>query len=474
LATVAPEKNPLVDWIRRYNSEDGIILFAREQLNFQPDEHQEKLLRAVARRERRISVRSGHGVGKTATLAVAIIWHALIKFPQKTVCTAPTSGQLFDALASEVKSWIGKLPPTIQDLLEIKAERIELRAAPSESYVAFNTSRPEKPEAMAGVHSKNVLLIGDEASGIPEAVFEAAIGSMSGHSACTILAGNPVRTSGLFFDTHHKLRGEWFTHHISCENHPRVSDDFIKQVRDTYGEDSNAYRVRVLGEFPKADDDTVFPFELVEASLKRDVAPHQVKQVWGLDVARFGTDRTALARRRGNVLTQPVQTWGGLDLMQTVGRVAAEYNALPLADRPQEILVDVIGLGSGVVDRLRELGIPVRGINVAESPALAERYRNLKAELTWKAREWFDKRDVNIAGDELLAGELVGIKYKHTSNGKLQIETKDEYRKRTRKSPDVADAFILTFAGTAIAALHGSSGSSNWKQPIRRQIKGLV
>lgn len=470
MTTPGTSDNPLAGWIERYDSEDGIVLFVREQFGATPDEKQEQLLRAVARGERRVSVRSGHGVGKTTALAWAAVWHILIKFPQKTVATAPTSGQLFDALAAEVKSWIGKLPQPIQDCLEIKSERIELRADPHRSFIAFNTSRPEKPEAMAGVHSTWVLLIGDEASGIPEPVFEAAAGSMSGHRAVTLLAGNPVRTSGLFFDTFHKLRAEWFTIHISCVGHPRISPDFVRDMALRYGEDSNAYRVRVLGEFPKADDDTVIPFELVEAALKRDVKPHQVRQVWGVDCARFGSDRSALARRRGNVLVQPVQSWGGLDTMQLVGRIKAEYDACVISDRPEEILVDVIGIGSGVVDRLLELKLPVRGINVSESPALGDRFRNLKAELTWNARDWFFKRDCNLAGDDALGGELVAIKYKLTSTGKLQIESKDEMKKRGLRSPDLADAFFLTFASHATAALHGTAGSTKWAKPMTRNL----
>ena len=188
-------------------------------------------MNAVARGERRISARSGHGVGKTTVLAWIIIWWVLTRFPQKTVCTAPTSDQLFDALAAEVKSWILHLPPAVQELLEVQSEKIFLRAAPDESFISFRTSRQEKPEALAGVHSANVLLIGDEASGIPNPVFEAAAGSMSGHTAVTILAGNPVRGSGLFYDTFHKLSDLWYRVHISCVGHPRISPDFVEDMR---------------------------------------------------------------------------------------------------------------------------------------------------------------------------------------------------------------------------------------------------
>src|SRR5690606_20096316 len=148
-------------------------------------------------------------------------------------------------------------------------------------------------EALAGIHSENVLLICDEASAIPEAVYESAAGSMSGHSAHTVLIGNPTRNSGLFFLSHHKLKGEWKTFHWSCVGNPLVSQDFINQIASTYGENSNAYRVRVLGEFALKEDDTLIPAELVDSAMSRDVAPDPLAGlIYGLDVARFGDDRT--------------------------------------------------------------------------------------------------------------------------------------------------------------------------------------
>lgn len=454
------------------------MLLVREVLGADPDEKQEEILRAVCQGERRIAVRSGHGVGKSTVLAWCIICHLLTRFPQKCVCTAPTSSQLYDALAAETKSWLKKLPPAMIEgpgrLIDIKVDSVVLAGAPDESFVSFRTSRPETPEALAGVHSENVLLIGDEASGIPEQVFEAAIGSMSGHSATTVLAGNPVRTSGTFFDVFNKpeVAAHWRRIHISCVGHPRVIPDFVADVARKYGEDSNAYRVRVLGEFPKADDDTVIPFELAEAARSRDVQPTRARPIWGLDVARFGSDRSALCVRRGNTQVGAVQWWQGIDTMQVAGRVKAKWDETPEKERPETICVDVIGYGAGVCDRLAELGLPALGINVAESPALGDKYRNLRSELWFAGREWLEKRDCRI-DDAELSGELVKPKYSLMSNGKMQVESKDEMKKRGLRSPDLADAFLLTFAAPATTALHGGRGTS-WAEPIKRLIKGIV
>lgn len=466
----------IISFLDRYSIEragpEAPVRFVREVLGVEPDAWQLEVLRAYGRGDRRISVRSGHGVGKS-TVAAWISTHQLVtRHPQKTVVTAPSSPQLFDVLFAEIKVWMGKLPPGLQSLFEVKADRIERVAAPSASFITARTSRPDQPEAIAGIHSEHVLLICDEASGIPEKVFEAGSGSMSGHTATTLLMGNPVRSSGLFYDTHHKLRDKWFTMKVSCEDSPRVSQDFIDDMLARYGERSNAFRVRVLGEFPLADDDTVIPFELVESAQQRDVKPNpKAPMIWGLDVARFGDDETALCKRRMNTVALPVQTWRNLDLMQTVGRVKLEYDTTPLDERPVSIDVDAIGLGAGVADRLRELGLPARAVNVSESSAFTERFINLRAQLWWDCRDWLAKLDVKLPADEKLAAQLIGPRYQITSSGKIKVEGKEDMKKRGMPSPNAADALILTFATNAGTVMHGST---NRQAPIRRNLKGVV
>ena len=429
-------------------------------------------MEAVARGERRISVRSGHGVGKSTSVSWLAIWYLITRYHTKIVLTAPTSAQLYDALFAEIKRWVKELPEPLQTLLEVKAERIELKSSPTENFISARTSRAEQPEALQGIHADNVMLIADEASGVPEQVFEAAAGSMSGHNAVTILLGNPVRSSGFFYDTHTRLSNEWWTRKVSCTDSKRVSEAYVNEMKSRYGEESNAYRIRVLGEFPKGDDDTVIPMSLLESAKQRDVAVSQFAPVvWGLDVARFGSDCSALCKRQGNAVIEPVRVWKALDLMQLCGAIVSEYESLEERHRPVEILVDSIGLGAGVVDRLRELNLPARGINVSESPAMGNTYRNLRAELWYKTKAWLEKLDCRLPNDQRLITELATVRYKFTSNGKLQIESKEDIRKRGLPSPDVADAFVLTFASDAATISHGTSFNSKWNKPLKRGIK---
>lgn len=471
--------NPLDEWYVLYAHDTP--KFVREVLGVIPDPWQDEVMIAYDQRIRGISVRSGHGVGKTAVVAWIIIHHILFRFKQKTAVTAPTKDQLFDVLVPEVKSWIGQLPPTLRQLLIVKTESIEHAGSPDESFITFKVSRPENPEALAGVHSEHVLLVGDEASGIHEKIFEAASGSMSSVHATTILTGNPVRTSGTFFDTHHlKGGGQWKTFHVSCVDSPRVAREFIAEIAERYGLNSNQYRVRVLGEFPLGDDDTIIPFELVEGARRRDVEPLEVKPIWGVDCARFGHDESALAKRKGNMMLGKVRKWAKKSTMELAGIIKAEYDATPFEEQPSDIIVDVIGIGAGVVDRLMEMGLPVSGLNVSEAPAFKELYADLRTELWFKAKEWFERRDVRIeTDDEDLARQLVALKFKYLSTGKMRAEPKDEMRKRDSKmgSPDEADAFVLTMARDAINATHGSSKPykrTDWNKPQKRNIKGIV
>jgi hypothetical protein len=444
------------------------VAFAEDVLGAKPLDWQRELMMAVANGERRISVRAGHGVGKSACCSWLLLWSLYCRFPQKAVCTAPTAAQLYDALFAEVRHWANRMPEMLRSIIEVYSDRIVLKGAPESSFISARTSSAERPEALAGIHSENVLLICDEASAIPEPVFESAAGSMSGHTATTVLISNPTRNSGLFFKTHHQLSSEWKTMHVSCIGNPLVSADFVKQIADTYGENSNAYRVRVAGEFSLRDDDSLIAADLVDAAMCRDIVlDPQADLVFGVDIARFGSDRTVICKRRGNVVIE-FRHWSGEDLMATVGRIVHEAQR----DKPAMICVDTVGLGGGVADRLREiqgLGANIIDVNVSESVAMNQQAARLRDELWLSAKTWLESRAVKLPKDDELRQELIGPTYSFTSNGKIKVEGKSEMKRRGMRSPDLADALCLSFAGQA-----GLVGGRAMKwipgQPLRRGV----
>lgn len=482
--------NALDEFLGRYGpaaGEEGPLRFVLEVLGVEVvDAWQERVLRAFGRGERRISIAACHGPGKTALAAWLVCYMLCCRFPQRTVATAPTRPQLEDALVAEVDIWFGQLPATLRGLFEVTKNRIELIAAPSESYFSARTARAETPEALQGIHSANVLLIADEASGIPEAIFKAGQGSMSGHSATTLLLSNATRTSGYFYRTHNQQKHRWFTAKVAAKDSTRVSPEFVREVAEMWGEDSDEYRVRVLAEFPRSDLNTLIPADFVESARKRDVqAPREATELWGLDVARFGDDANALVRRNRLMVLPDIQTWSSRDLMYTVNRVHNLWKDTAKHLRPEAILVDDIGMGGGVVDRLREMEVPAYGINVGETAAADEKYRNLKSELWFKCRAWFESKNHKLPMEKCcgqghgcvhdkLAEELLVPRYGYTSSGKLLVEPKDAIKKRGYKSPNLADALVLTFAREISQLLHGTgSGTgwgSNWHEAVHRNL----
>jgi phage terminase large subunit len=463
--------NPLAYLVQRYQRRP--LDFVVEVLGAMPDPWQYQMLLALQRGHTRISIRSGHGVGKTSCLSWVLLWHACTRYPQKAVCTAPSSAQLYDALWAELLTWLHRLPGTWQLFFNATSDRIELRARPEESFISARTSRQEQPEALQGVHSTYVLLIADEASGIPEAVFEAAAGSMSTPGAITILAGNPTRSTGFFHKTHTSDADRWWHIRVSSIDSPRVDPKFIEEMAARYGRNSNAFRVRVLGEFPTNQGDTLIAAETVEQAMVRDTTPDMNEpELWGVDAARFGVDSSVLVKRRGYVIPEPPRAWQGLDTMQLAGQIVNEWNRVHFEPyRPLAILVDSIGIGAGVEDRCRELKLPVIGVNVAETPSVESRFRRLRDELWQACGDWFATRKAAIPYHERLRDDLVAPTYGFTSDGRLVVESKQQLRARGLPSPDYADALCLTFSpGAAMAA---SLRDLRWHQPLRRNIKGV-
>jgi hypothetical protein len=400
-----------------------------------------------------------------------MVWFANTRAPFKIAVTAPTAPQLFDALWPELVKWFNLLPKDWRRLWDITSDHITLRGD-QECFITARTSRSDTPEAMAGLHSQHVLLVADEASGIDEAVYEAAGGSMSSPGAITLLIGNPTRSTGFFWRCHMMERDRWFTMRVSSADSPRVSKSFVEELEHRYGLDSNAYRVRVLGEFPSADADTLISASLVDSAMLRDVALDlSFSEIWGCDIARFGNDASVLIKRRGKVVTEMPRAWRQADTMQLAGAIKSEWDSQ--VQKPSLICVDVIGIGAGVVDRLHEQDLPVLGVNVSESPSTTGRFARLRDELWVRCKEWLETRSVRLPRHDQLRDDLAMPRYSFLSDGRLQVESKSQMRARRLPSCDYADALCMTFCEQGLGIGSGMTSGLHGSSAMRMELAGM-
>lgn len=418
--------------------------FVRAVFDIEPDPLQAQALRALDTNDH-VTVRSGHGCGKSAVQAWCI-WHYLCtRYFPKVSCTAPSKHQLYDVLWAELSKWHRRMNPVFRNQFEWTKEKVFHVDYPDEWFAVARTATKENPDALQGIHADYVFLNVDEASGVPEAIFEVSEGATGTIETKNLMCGNPTKNEGTFFRSHTKDQDMYATLAWSCLDSTITPAYYAPRMESKYGKDSNIYRVRVLGEFPKTDSESFIPFGLAADAQYRDIGPQgHLPIVYGLDVARFGDDSTVLAIRQGDEFKK-YHILQGKGTMEVVNYVAALANK----DKPVQIYVDVIGVGAGVFDRLEELGFPVFPVNVSESPAMkGDQYNRLRDELWGNFREWLEMRRGKIWDNETsdLVAELTAPRYKITHGGLIVIETKDDMKKRGYPSPNIADAHIMTFA----------------------------
>lgn len=423
---------------------DDPELFVRQVLGGDPFPWQARAL-CEYRDYNRLAIKSGKGVGKSALIAWILLHFLCTRNEVKVACTATTASQLYDVLWAEVRKWRDGMGVEYKKFfpVEITSDRVYLEGMELNFAIA-KTARREQPEALQGIHSKNTLFLIDEASGVPDEIFAVAEGAMSTEGAKVVMTGNPTRTDGYFYDAFHADYQRWRRITVSGKDSPAVTGDYLEYMLSKWGETSNEYRVGVMGEFPISGmDDKIIPRGLLDAARGRVVEGLESEKVyWGVDVASGGGDRFAVAKRRGRVLLEPVVSWSGKDIRYSRNRLRDMYMATPDDMKPVEIFVDKIG-AIGFPEWLADDGLPARGINVANVSTQKGKYHRLRDELWFRARTWFEGGDVSIPHDDDLIAELNSVEYYFKDNGERAVVDKHAIG----WSPDLADAFLLTFSG---------------------------
>jgi hypothetical protein len=414
-------------------------------------------------KHRRVAVKSGNGLGKGFCAAVALLWflHAH-QDAAIALSTAPTFRQVRHILWRQVH----RLYRPKAELLAGKM--YDTRWEISDDRYAMGLSA-ESADQFQGFHSPNMLIVVDEAEGVSDEIYEAIEAVMTAADPLLLLIGNPTTVTGAFRRAFHEERQLYHNITISALDSPNVqagktvypgltSAKWVEERRDTWGEDNPIFRARVLGEFPDQAEDTLISLSDVEAAALRWAAdretgsdetvenPEQVQEevVLAVDVARFGSDRSVILRRQGNRVEE-IRTFRNMDTMQLTGWVAAAIRETS----PERVCVDEIGVGAGVVDRLKEQGHPVRGINVARRAQQERLFANVRAEGYWRLKELFKSGEIAIPDDHQLMGELAALRYSFDSQGRVLMESKEAMRQRGLPSPDKADALMLAFLDSA-------------------------
>lgn len=389
-----------------------------------------------------IAVGSGHGIGKSALMAMLDQWFISTKPHPQIVTTANTREQLESKTWREQAKWHNLL--INKHWFEWSATRFACLADPTTWFGKAIPWSEKNPEAFAGTHERFVLFKFDEASAIPDAIWETSEGAFTdiGGIKIHIVFGNPTRNTGRFAECFRKQRHRWITYSIDSRTSNRTDKVLIQDWADTYGEDSDFFRVRVKGEFPRIGATQLISPETVEEAMK-DEHPYEVfahaPKILGVDPARFGDDKTVFVRRQG-LQAYGLKKYSGLDLMKTASLVAQEIEL----DRPDGVFIDETGIGAGVVDRLHQLGYSiVTGVNFGASATDDKRYANTRTEIWCTMAEWVKRG--KIPRDNDLRDDLTGPEYGFDVRERRILESKKDMKKRGMASPDCGDALALTF-----------------------------
>ena len=407
----------------------------------------------------RLARTSGHGIGKSALVSWLILW-AMCTCPDCVgVVTANTETQLKTKTWVQLAVWYRRC--LAKDLFKMTATAL-FSVDPEHERTWRMDMVPwseRNTEAFAGLHNqgRRILLVFDEASAIPDMIWEVAEGALTDKNTEIIWAvfGNPTRNKGRFRDCFPggKFAHRWESQAIDSREVSFTNKEQIQEWIDDYGEDHDFVRVRVRGIFPRVDAESFISFELATEAVNRDFYKPNDPVVLGVDVGRFGNDPSVIYPRCGrDGITRPIEIYPQIDTMSLVARVVASYHR----HHAVMVFVDVGGVGGGVVDRLRQLRVPVMPvdfgsgadeINIGDDRGT--KYSNKRAEIWGAMRDWLKTGSIpaEVRGNEqTLVDELTGPTFTHTKKEEIQLESKKDMRRRQVPSPNIADALACTFA----------------------------
>lgn len=400
------------------------------------------------------AIASGRGIGKSALVAWLVLWMMTTRIGSSTLISANNENQLRTITWGELIKWhamsinshwweVSATKLTPAQWLSTLVER-DLKKGTRYWAAEGKLWSEESPDSYAGLHNYDgVLLIFDEASGIPDSIWSVAAGFFTENTPDRywFAFSNPRRNTGYFFECFNSKRAFWESEQIDARTVENSDKKYYEGIISEYGEDSREARVEVYGEFPAEGEDQFISPQLVDDAFGRPrYNDESAPVIIGVDPARGGADSTVIAVRKGRDIVD-IKRHRGDDTMTTVGRVIAAIEQY----RPLMVIIDEGGLGYGILDRLKEQNYKcVRGVNFANSSKNPIMWGNKRAEMWGEMKNWL--RTASILPDRQLKSDLTSPRSKPNSAGTIFLEGKKEMKARGLASPDAADAIAVTFA----------------------------
>lgn len=420
----------------------------------------------------RMAVASGHGIGKSTITAWIVCWIMSTRPLSRGTVTANTSQQLESKTWAEVAKWMKRC--ITSHWFTISSGRgsmkMQSKEAPEAWYCHAQTCREENSESFAGQHAVTAtsFYVMDEGSAIPDKIYEVANGGMTDGEPMMFAFGNPTRNTGTFREAFGKMKHRWITRQIDSRTVSITNKKELERDIQDYGDDSDYVKVRIKGQFPSVSSMQFIGGDSVEQAIQRE--PYCALDdplIMGVDVARFGDDQSVIAFRKGRDATiVPWEKYRGIDTMQLAARIVTAVSTYGV----DAIFIDGGGIGGGVVDRVRQLNLPVFEVQFGSKAEYSfntderTRYANKRAEIWGNMRDWL--KGATIPNDQGLIDSLIGVEYGYNLNQEILLESKKDMKKRGLASPDEGDALAVTFAlpiyPTMTAGRPGYEHSANY------------
>jgi len=426
------------DWGRdQLKESDGPDTWQADVLN-EIGDYCKKIARGENPGPLQLAVASGHGIGKSALVAWIIQWFMSTRDHPQIVVTANTEAQLLTKTWRTLARWHKQMINA--HWFDWTATKFTYKQSPEDWYAAAVPWSENNPDAFAGTHDRNVLVLFDEASNIHDVIWGKIDGAMSTKGAMWICFGNPTRNTGRFYECFHKYKQWWRTRQIDSRTCKHADKVWVQKFMEQFKDDLDKIKVQILGQFPSASTNQFIPTDSVDKCMGHEAQGWEyLPKVMGVDVARYGDNSSVICVRQGRKVFD-LEILPKMDLMATAQHVAEAIKR----ERPIQVFVDGSGIGAGVVDRLRQLNFQVIDVNGGNS-SMNPRFLNKRAEM-WAEMKEFIQGLCELPKDSRLKTELTSVQYSFTDKGRIRLQRKEDLMDDYGFSPDRADALALTFA----------------------------